>query len=113
MLTGVLTCPSEDDIVDVAVQRPHPLHHDLRVVDVFGDEARPVADGHDRVLQQGVVLDKLQRLVRQVESAVYVLPPHLVVDALEEEEEEARASVLRLPSQGVSHENQLLRLELP
>lgn len=77
-----LTSAGEHDVVDPAVQGADPLHRYLGVVDVLGDEAGPIADGLDGVLQQWVVLDKLQRLVRQVEGAADVLLPHGVVDAL-------------------------------
>lgn len=79
------TGAGEHDVIDLPVQSANPLHHDLSVVDVLGDEARPVADGLDGVLQQGVVLDKLEGLVRQVEGAADVLPAHHVVDTLVEE----------------------------
>ncbi len=84
-IRSVLACSSEDDVVNVPIERADPLHNDLSVVDVFGDEARPVADGQDRVLQQGVVLDKLKGLVWQVERAADVLLSHQVVNTLVEE----------------------------
>lgn len=67
------------------VQRADPLHHNLSVVDIFGDETRPVADGQDGILQQGVVLDKLKGLVWQVERAADVLLSHQVINTLVEE----------------------------
>lgn len=82
MSPPVLTSGGEHYVVDPAVQGAHPLHRYLGVVDVLGDEAGPIADGLDGVLQQRVVLDKLQGLVRQVEGVADVLPPHGVVDAL-------------------------------
>lgn len=85
MLPAVLTRSSEDDVVNVPIERTHPLHNNLSVVDVFGDEARPVANGQDGILQQGVVLDKLKGLVWQVERAANVLLSHQIVNALVEE----------------------------
>lgn len=84
MCVCVSTCRSEDDVTDVSVQCLHPLHDDLCVVDVFGDEEWSVADGLDRVLHEWVVLDKLEPSVRQVERAGDVLLSHHVVDALME-----------------------------
>jgi hypothetical protein len=45
------TGPSKYDVIYVVVQRLHPLHSDLGVADVLGDEFGPVADGKDRVFQ--------------------------------------------------------------
>lgn len=45
------TGPSEYDIIYVVVQRLYPLHNDLSVADVLGDEFGPVADGKDGVFQ--------------------------------------------------------------
>lgn len=85
-----VTCSSEDDIINVPVERSDPLHNYLSVVDVLGDEARPVADGQDGVLQQRVVLDKLEGLVWQVERAADVLVSHQVVNTLVEQKRASR-----------------------
>lgn len=87
---SAVTCSSEDYVIDDPIQRPDPLHNDLGVVDVFGDEARPVADGQDGILQQGVVLYKLKGLVWQVERAADVLLSHLVVNTLVEGEKKKK-----------------------
>lgn len=77
-----LTGGGENHIVDVSIEGLNSLHGDLRVVDVFGDEARAVADGQHGVLQQRMVPHKLQRLIRQLEGRVDVLHAVQVVDAL-------------------------------
>lgn len=89
----VPTSSSEHDVVNLSIERADPFHNDLGVVDVFGDEARPVADGQDGVLQQGVVLHKLKGLVRQVERAADVLLSHQVVNTLEEKGREIYTKV--------------------
>lgn len=80
-----VTSAGEDDIIYLPIQRLDPIHNDLSVVDVSGDQARSVAYGQHGILQQGVVLDKLKGLVRQVERAADILLPHLVVNTLLEE----------------------------
>lgn len=77
-----LTGAGENDVVDASVEGLHSLDGDLRVVDVFGDEARAVSDGQHGVLQQRMVLHKLQRLIGQLERRGDVLHAVQVVDAL-------------------------------
>lgn len=84
---GFITRSGKNDIKDAPVKGADALHDDLRVVDVLGDEARPVANGQDGVLQQGVVLDELQGLVGEVQRARDVLLPHAAVDTLPEHTE--------------------------
>ncbi len=69
-------------MVDAAVEGLHSLDGDLGVVDVFGDEARAVPDGQHGVLQQRMVLHKLQSLIGQLEGRVDVLHAVQVIDAL-------------------------------
>lgn len=77
-----LTSGGEHDVVDPAIKSTDPLHCDLSVVDILGDEAGPVTNGLDGVFQQWVVPDKLKGLVRQVEGAANVLPSHVIGNAL-------------------------------
>lgn len=77
-----LTGGGEDHIVEVSIEGLDSLHSDLCVVDVFGDEARAVADGQHRVLQQRVVPHELQSLIGQLEGRVDVLHAVQVSDAL-------------------------------
>lgn len=77
-----LTGAGEDHIVEVSIEGVDSLHSDLCVVDVFGDEARAVADGQHRVLQQRVVPHELQSLIGQLEGRVDVLHAVQVSDAL-------------------------------
>lgn len=78
----VVTSAGEDDIIRLPIQCLDPIHNDLSVVDVFGDEARSPVYGPHGILQQRVILDELQRLVRQVERAADVLLSHQVVNTL-------------------------------
>lgn len=80
-----VTSAGEDDIVYLLIECLDPVHNDLSVVDVFGDEARTVAYRQHGILQQGMILDKLKCLVRQVERAANILLSHLVVDTLVKE----------------------------
>lgn len=84
---NVATSAGEDDIVYLMIQCLDPIHNDLRVVDVFGDEARSVAYGQHGILQQRVILDKLKGLIRQVERAADILLSHQVVNTLVKETE--------------------------
>lgn len=77
-----LTGGGENHIVEVSIEGLNSLHSDLRVVDVFGDEARAVADGQHGVLQQRMVPHELQSLIRQLEGRVDVLHAVQVGDAL-------------------------------
>lgn len=77
-----LTGGSEKNIVDVVVEGGDSLHDDLCVVDIFGGEARPLANGQHGVGHERVVLHKLQCLVGQQQGVGDVLHAVQVVNAL-------------------------------